>query len=105
MIAVIFEVTPVAGEEQAYLDAAQALTQALDHAEGLISIERFRSIADPGKLLSYSLWRDDAAVAQWREVTEHRASQQAGRATLFDRYTIRVATVMREHCWQRDKQN
>ena len=32
--------------------------------DGFISIERFESLAQPGKLLSLSFWRDEGALAQ-----------------------------------------
>ena len=64
MIAVIFEVWPAEGERQHYLDLAAQLRPLLDHIEGFISIERFESLVEPGKLLSLSFWRDEAAVAQ-----------------------------------------
>ena len=63
MIAVIFEVWPAAGQQQAYLDMAAGLKAELQCIDGFISIERFESLAEPGKLLSLSFWRDEAAVA------------------------------------------
>ena len=66
MIAVIFEVWPAAGQQQAYLDMAARLKAELQGIDGFISIERFESLAEPGKLLSLSFWRDEAAVAAWR---------------------------------------
>jgi heme-degrading monooxygenase HmoA len=72
MIAVIFEVIPHADKKQAYLDAAAALRPHLEHLDGFISIERFESLVQPGKVLSLSYWRDEAAVQQWRNLDAHR---------------------------------
>ncbi len=66
-------------------------------AASAISIERFQSLSEPGKLLSLSFWRDEAAVAHWRQAEAHRATQQAGRAHIFDDYRLRVATVVRDY--------
>ena len=66
MIAVIFEVQPHPDKRQAYLDIAAALRPRLDRIDGFISIERFESLTVPGKVLSLSFWRDEAAVAAWR---------------------------------------
>ena len=63
MIAVIFEVTPREGARGAYLDHAAALRAELERMDGFLSVERFESLAHPGRLLSLSLWRDEAAVA------------------------------------------
>ena len=84
MIAVIFEVMPHAETRQTYLDIAAALRPRLDEIDGFISIERFQSLTDPGKLLSLSFWRDEESVSQWRKTEEHRGAQAAGRARAGD---------------------
>jgi len=97
MIAVIFEVTPREGQQQAYLDAAASLRPLLAQVDGFISIERFQSLSTPGRILSLSFWRDEAAVAQWRQLEQHRGVQAAGRATIFADYRLRVASVLRDY--------
>ena len=62
MIAVIFEVVPKEGQVDAYLDAAALLRPHLEEMDGFISIERFGSLTQPGKLLSLSYWRDEEAI-------------------------------------------
>ena len=79
MIAVIFEVLPREGRRQDYLDIAGDLRPLLDGIDGFISIERFESLAEPGKILSLSFWRDGTAVAAWRTLEPHRQAQAAGR--------------------------
>jgi heme-degrading monooxygenase HmoA len=97
MIAVIFEVVPREGESDAYLDAAAALRSRLESMEGFVSIERFASLTQPGKILSLSFWRDEAAVERWRRMDAHREIQRAGRARLFADYRLRVANVVRDY--------
>ena len=97
MMAVIFEVKPSEGQQQAYLDAAAALRPLLAQVDGFISIERFQSLTDPGKLLSLSFWRDEAAVARWRELEAHRRTQEFGREQVFADYRLRVASVVRDY--------
>src|SRR5476649_1952888 len=72
MIAVIFEVTPNAGQRQTYLDMAAALRPMLERIDGFDSIERFESLTTPGKILSLSFWRDEEAVRRWRTRSEER---------------------------------
>ena len=60
MIAVIFEVEPAEGHRQTYLDIAAGLRPELEQMDGFISVERFESLTQPGKLLSLSFWRDEA---------------------------------------------
>ncbi len=97
MIAVIFELAPAEDREQDYLDAAAALRPLLDTIDGFVSIERFRSLSTPGKILSLSFWRDEDAVAQWRQAEAHRMAQAAGRGGVFRDYRLRVASVLRDY--------
>ena len=97
MIAVIFEVFPAAGRKQDYLDLAAALRPELERIDGFISVERFQSLTQPGKVLSLSFWRDEDAVRRWRELEAHRTAQQAGRQQLFADYRLRVAQVLRDY--------
>lgn len=97
MIAVLFEAWPADGKRTRYLNLAAALRPALARVDGLLSIERFESLAEPGKLLSLSFWRDEAAVAQWRNSAEHRATQAEGREQVFTDYRLRIAAVIRDY--------
>jgi heme-degrading monooxygenase HmoA len=97
MIAVIFEVWPAPGRKQQYLDLAGALRPQLERIDGFISVERFESIYEPGKMLSLSFWRDEAAVEAWRNIEAHRAAQAKGRAGVFSNYRLRVAAVSRDY--------
>jgi heme-degrading monooxygenase HmoA len=97
MIAVIFEVEPAEGRFDEYLDHAARLRPELEKVPGFISVERFRSLTNPDRLLSLSFWEDDSAVACWRTNPTHRGSQSAGRAGIFAGYRLRVAGVMRDY--------
>ena len=97
MIAVIFEVWPADGHKQTYLDIAASLKPELERIDGFLSIERFQSLTDEGKLLSLSFWRDEAAVKAWRTLEHHRQAQQAGRSGVFRDYRLRVAEVARDY--------
>jgi heme-degrading monooxygenase HmoA len=97
VIAVIFEVTPVYGRRSTYLDIAAQLHARLDKIDGFLSIERFESLKMPGKILSLSFWRDEEAIARWRNGQEHRAAQQAGRNGIFADYRLRIAGVVRDY--------
>lgn len=97
MIAVIFEVYPADGRKEHYLDIAAGLRPLLAEVDGFISVERFQSLTDPGKILSLSFFRDEAAVQQWRNLAAHRAAQAKGRAGIFDGYRLRIASVIRDY--------
>jgi len=97
MIAVIFEVWPADGHKQTYLDIAARLKPELEQIDGFLSIERFQSLTDETKLLSLSFWRDEAAVAAWRNVEHHREAQKRGREGVFRDYRLRIAGVVRDY--------
>lgn len=97
MIAVIFEVEPHADERDTYLGMAAELKSLLEGLDGFLGIERFESLTTPGKLLSLSWWRDEQAVARWRQTTQHRDAQRAGREHVFRSYRLRVAQVTRDY--------
>ena len=97
MIAVVFEVWPASGRKEDYLAIAASLRAELERIDGFISVERFQSLTDPGKLLSLSFWRDEEAVARWRNEVHHRESQAAGRAGIFADYRLRIASVVRDY--------
>jgi len=97
MIAVIFEVWPAEGRTGEYLDVAAELKSKLVKIDGFLSVERFQSLTDSGKILSLSFWRDEEAVARWRQTQEHRAAQARGRGGVFARYRLRVAAVQRDY--------
>jgi heme-degrading monooxygenase HmoA len=97
MIAVIFEVWPVDGQRQRYLELAAALRGELDTIDGFISVERFESLSEPDKLLSLSFWRDESAVEAWRNGPSHRATQAEGGAGVFADYRLRIAGILRNY--------
>ena len=97
MIAVIFEVIPAPGRKQEYLDIAAELRPELERQDGFISIERFASLTDEGKVLSLSFWRDEDAVKEWRRFDGHRLAQARGRNGVFADYRLRVASVLRDY--------
>ncbi len=97
MVAVIFEVMPTIKGKSEYLEIASELRTFLRNRDGFISIERFQSLTDEGKILSLSFWRDESSIETWRNVLEHRIAQKKGNQSLFHSYRIRVATVVRDY--------
>ena len=99
MIAVIFELWPGAEPDQQarYFALATELHAELADVDGFISIERFQSLTTQGKFLSLSFWRDENAVATWRNGVKHRAAQTEGRDGVLGDYRLRVAQVLRDY--------
>ena len=97
MHAVIFEVWPKEGAREEYLGIAADLKPVLETVDGFISVERFQSLTEPGKILSLSLWRDEEAIAAWRRLDVHRRAQARGRGALFEDYRLRIVSVVRDY--------
>jgi heme-degrading monooxygenase HmoA len=76
---------------------AAALKREVEMIDGFISVERFESLYEEGKLLSLQFWRDDKAIGEWRRHLEHRKAQTAGKAGMFADYRLRIAQVVRDY--------
>jgi heme-degrading monooxygenase HmoA len=94
VIAVISEVWPHADRYGDYDALAQELRPLLEAIDGFISAERFESCTEPGKFLSLSVWRDEAALADWRNLEEHRVIMAKGRGGILRDYRIRATSVL-----------
>lgn len=97
MVVVVFQVTMRDGQAQAYLDLAAALREEVERIDGFLSVERFESLSTPGKMVSISFWRDQAAVAAWRQHLRHLEAQKRGKAEIFADFRISVAEVVRDY--------
>lgn len=97
MIAVIFEVEIAPGRKEEYLDIAARMRPLAESVDGFISVERFQSLTQPEKLLSLSIFRDEEAVQEWRNLVAHREAQSRGRGGVFSDYRLRVTHVIRDY--------
>ena len=97
MYAVIFEVKVKADGKDEYLSIASKLKEQLINMEGFISIERFSSLVEEGKILSLSFWEDEEAINNWKSNLDHIQAQTKGKNQLFEGYRIRVAKVVKDY--------
>ena len=97
MIVVVFEVTVKPGVGQRYFDLAAELRPELEKIDGFLSIERFESMSTPGKYLSLSFWRDEAAVQRWRGHAGHGRAQDLGKREIFADFRISVGEIVRQY--------
>ena len=97
MYAVIFEVKIKASKKDQYLAIAAKLKEQLVKMDGFISIERFTSLVEEGKLLSLSFWESGDAIDKWKANIDHMNAQMQGRESIFEDYRIRVAEVVKDY--------
>ncbi len=97
MYAVIFEVFTKPEGRDEYLEIAARLREFLKEQPGFLSVERFESLVEEGKVLSLSFWETEPDIRNWRNQSDHREGQKAGKEALFSSYRIRVAQVVRDY--------
>jgi len=97
MYGVIFEVEIAEGKKDEYLDIAAKLKEQLVQMPGFLSIERFQSLVNEGKLLSLSFWEDEKSLINWKKNFDHMAAQKKGRESIFKDYRIRIVDVKRDY--------
>ncbi|MBW8830942.1 MAG: antibiotic biosynthesis monooxygenase [Burkholderiales bacterium] len=93
MFAVIFEVTPDPTKYDQYLGIASDLKSELVKIDGFLENERFRLNGSEGKLLSFSLWRDEKSLIRWRTHSLHHLAQERGRTDILIAYHLRVGEI------------
>lgn len=94
MFAVIFEVHPIEAQWETYLSEAGLLRPALEQIDGFIANVRYRSLSQPGWLLSLSTWRDEKALIRWRTHALHHRVQAKARSSIFHDYHLRVGKIL-----------
>ena len=97
MHVIIFEVYPKQGKADDYFELAAELKPLLEEQPGFIAVERFQSLNDSQKYLSISSWESEEAIKNWRKNIEHQQAQNAGKTSIFSKYRIRVAEVVRDY--------
>ena len=90
MIVTVSEVWLHPDRKQDYLALVAELQPALHAIDGFISSERFESCSEPGKYVSVSRWRNEAALRRWRNLEEHRLVMTKGRGGILTDYRIQV---------------
>lgn len=97
MIVMVFEFEVEPGEYEAYLQEAADLRAHLALIDGFVSVERFASQTTPGRFLAIGYFRDEDAVARWRNLPAHRRAQALGRSRFFTGYRLVMAQVLRDY--------
>jgi len=103
MYAVIFEVELQEGGQEQYLAIATKLKEQLVRMPGFLSIERFESLVNEGKILSLSFWERKEDIDNWKKNLDHINAQSQGRAKLFKDYRIRLAEVYKDYTMETSK--
>lgn len=91
MQSVLFDVLPKPGHVEQYFSMAVHLKPIVEQNPGFISVERFENLQRPNWYLSFSCWKNEESLAQWRCQPDHNGAQVCGRNKVFDDYRLRVS--------------
>jgi heme-degrading monooxygenase HmoA len=80
-------------DDQGYGQMAERMVELAARQPGYIGVESTRDEAGLGITVSY--WADEAALKNWKQVTEHLLAQKLGKTRWYKHYTLRVAKVER----------
>jgi heme-degrading monooxygenase HmoA len=94
MIGLFFEVTPLEGHAPRYFELAAVLKPELERSGGVLFVDRYTSVDRPDVILSHQWWADEEALIRWRQHTQHRAIQRAGREQHFRDYRLRIGPAV-----------
>lgn len=92
--AVIFTAQRCEGDLGYAAMAARMVEMAQDQP-GYIGMETARDADGFGITISY--WQNEAALKNWKQLTEHLLAQKLGKTRWYKYYTLRVARVERAY--------
>ncbi len=81
--------------DQGYAAMAKRVAELAAAEPGFIGLETSRDASGFGITVSY--WRNQAALMEWKQATEHLLAQKLGKTRWYEHYTIRVAKVERAY--------
>ena len=97
-IAVVFTSVRRPGDD-GYDEAAGRMDELARRQPGYLGHDSARDPGPGGLGITVSYWASEAAADGWRREAEHAAIQRRGRDSWYEWYSVRVATVTRQHGW------
>lgn len=97
MQSVLFDVLPKSGQVERYFSMAAHLKPVVAQNAGFLSVERFANLQKQDWYLSFSCWKDEESLAQWRCQPDHNGAQVCGRNQVFNDYRLRVSELKNDN--------
>jgi heme-degrading monooxygenase HmoA len=97
MLVVIIEYELRPGVDAEFRAALEEMLAKVRTIDGYLGEEPCRSLATETKRVTISYWRDEAALAAWRNDADHKRVMLLGRRALLAWYRIRVARIERDY--------
>ena len=83
------------GADAGYGAMADKMAALAEQQPGYIGAESTRD--EDGLGITVSYWADEAALKNWKQVSEHLLAQKMGREKWYDHYILRIAKVERAY--------
>lgn len=99
--AVIFSSSRTEGDH-GYAAVADRMLELAAEQPGFLGAESARSANGFGITVSY--WATAEAIVAWKQHTEHKAAQEAGKRGWYSEYQVRIARVERAYGANRELQ-
>lgn len=93
--AVAFSSQRSPGDAEAYAAAAERMLELAAAQSGFLGVESARDPDGFGITVSY--WESEAAIAAWKQHSEHSTVRQQGRQHWYEHFELRVARVERAY--------
>lgn len=92
--AVIFSSVRSQADAADYAGTAARMLDLAREADGYLGVE---TLGNGSNGITVSYWRDEAAIAAWRNEAEHAEAQAKGRQTWYQDFRLRIARVERAY--------
>lgn len=91
---VIFSSVRSGDDVDGYVRTAEHMLELAAGADGYLGVETLGSGVE-GITVSY--WRDEAAIAAWKNQADHAKARRAGRQSWYADFRLRIAKVERNY--------
>ena len=78
-----------------YAEMAEKIAELATTMEGYLGVETTRDADGLGITVSY--WRDEAAILNWKNQTQHALARKLGNERWYQHYKLRVAKIERAY--------
>ena len=95
LVIVEFELAP--GQEDEFETLLGEMQERVKQYDGYLGEEPCRSLLDENRFITLFRFRDQAAIASWKQDAEHLRTQRLGRERVFAWYRICVSEIQREY--------
>ncbi len=96
---VIFRSTRKIDDGQLYSDWSEKMEQLVKSIDGYKDHFGFRD-ANTREGVTVSYFTSLEAIAQWKNLDEHKTAQQLGRDTFYEEYSVQVCEVLKDYGFQ-----